>query len=85
VARQQLAVFSVALVPQFLVPGAAVLPAALAMAGVIVAFDLLWYGSTALAVDRLRRVLQPRLTRRLEKVTGAVLMAFGVRLATEAR
>jgi threonine/homoserine/homoserine lactone efflux protein len=55
------------------------------MAGVIVAFDLLWYGSTALAVDRLRRVLQPHLTRRLEKVTGAVLVAFGVRLATEAR
>jgi threonine/homoserine/homoserine lactone efflux protein len=84
-ANPKLAVFFVALFPQFLVPGAAVLPAALAMAGVIVTFDLLWYGSTALAVDRLRRVLQPHLTRRLEKVTGAVLVAFGVRLATEAR
>lgn len=84
-ANPKLAVFFVALFPQFLVPGAAVLPAALAMASVIVAFDLLWYGSTALAVDRLRRVLQPRLTRRVEKVTGAVLMALGVRLATEAR
>lgn len=84
-ANPKLAVFFVALFPQFLVPGAAVLPAALAMAGVIVAFDLLWYGSTALAVDRLRKVLRPHLTRRLEKVSGAVLMAFGVRLATEAR
>ena len=84
-ANPKLAVFFVALFPQFLVPGAAVLPAALAMAGVIVAFDLVWYGSTALAVDRLSRALRPRLTRRLEKVSGAVLTAFGVRLATEAR
>jgi threonine/homoserine/homoserine lactone efflux protein len=84
-ANPKLAVFFVALFPQFLVPGAAVLPAALAMAGVIVAFDLLWYGSTALVVDRLRRVLRPRLTRSLQKVTGAVLLALGVRLATEAR
>jgi threonine/homoserine/homoserine lactone efflux protein len=84
-ANPKLAVFFVALFPQFLVPGAAVLPAALAMAGVIVTFDLLWYGSTALAVDRLRRMLRPYLIRRLEKVTGAVLLAFGVRLAAEAR
>jgi threonine/homoserine/homoserine lactone efflux protein len=41
-ANPKLAVFFVALFPQFLTPEAAVLPAAAAMAGGIVAFDLVW-------------------------------------------
>jgi threonine/homoserine/homoserine lactone efflux protein len=84
-ANPKLAVFFVALFPQFLSPGAAVLPAALAMAAVIVAFDIVWYGSIALLVDRFREVLRPRVMRRLERLSGAVLVAFGVRLATESR
>lgn len=84
-ANPKLAVFFVALFPQFLAPGAAVLPAALTMAAVIVAFDLVWYGSVALLVDRFRELLRPRLSRRLEQVSGAVLVAFGLRMATEAR
>jgi threonine/homoserine/homoserine lactone efflux protein len=84
-ANPKLAVFFVALFPQFLAPGAAVLPTALAMAVVIVTFDFIWYGSVALAVDRFRALLRPRLFRRLEKLSGVVLVAFGVRLATEAR
>jgi threonine/homoserine/homoserine lactone efflux protein len=84
-ANPKLAVFFVALFPQFVAPGASVLPAALAMAAVIVAFDVVWYGSVALAVDRFRRALRPRLTRWLERVSGAALIAFGLRLTAEAR
>jgi threonine/homoserine/homoserine lactone efflux protein len=84
-ANPKLAVFFVSLFPQFLTPGTAALPAALAMAAVIVAFDVLWYGAVAVAVDRVRRALRPRVLRRLEQAGGAVLVAFGLRLATEAR
>jgi threonine/homoserine/homoserine lactone efflux protein len=84
-ANPKLAVFFVALFPQFVAPGASVLPAALAMAAVIVVFDVVWYGSVALAVDRFRRALRPRLSRWLERVSGAALIAFGLRLTAEAR
>lgn len=77
--------FFVALFPQFLTPGTAVLPAALAMAMVIIAFDVIWYGSVAILVDRFRGAVRPKLVHRLEQVCGAVLVAFGIRLATEAR
>jgi threonine/homoserine/homoserine lactone efflux protein len=81
----KLAAFFVALFPQFLSPGTPVLPAALSMAGIIVAFDLVWYSALALAVDRARTLLGPRLQRRLERVSGAVMLGFGVKLAAEAR
>jgi threonine/homoserine/homoserine lactone efflux protein len=84
-ANPKLAVFFVSLFPQFIEPATAVLPAALAMAAVIVLFDVLWYGTVAMLVDRVRDALAERLLRRLERLTGAVLVFFGIRLATEAR
>ena len=76
-ANPKLAVFFCALFPQFLGPDAAVLPAALAMAGVIVVLDIVWYGSVALAVHHLRARWRPRLIRRLEQVSGTVLTRSG--------
>jgi threonine/homoserine/homoserine lactone efflux protein len=64
-ADPKLAVFFVALFPQFLNPGAAVLPAAPALAGGIVAFDLVWYGTVAVLVDRFHRALRPRMDARV--------------------
>ena len=84
-ANPKLAMFFVALLPQFLTPGTPVLPAAAAMAAVIVVFDVVWYGTVALLVDRFRRALQARLPHRLEQLSGAVLVAFGLRLAAESR
>jgi threonine/homoserine/homoserine lactone efflux protein len=81
----KLAVFFVALFPQFLQPGSAVLPAALAMAGVITALDLVWYSTLAYAVDRARTALRPRVQRVMERCTGAVMVALGVRLAVDPR
>jgi threonine/homoserine/homoserine lactone efflux protein len=81
----KLAVFFVALFPQFLHRGAPVLPYALAMAGTIVLLDLLWFTALAYTVDRAQAVLRPRVRRRLERLTGTVMVGIGVRLAAEAR
>jgi threonine/homoserine/homoserine lactone efflux protein len=83
VANPKLAIFFVSLFPQFVSPGESVLPAALAMSATIVGFDLLWYGSIAFFVDRFRRAIAPRFIQRLERVTGAVLLGFGLRVAAE--
>lgn len=84
-ANPKLAVFFVALFPQFLSRDAAVLPLALAMAATIVILDLAWYSLLAYAVDRARAMLRPRVQRLLERLTGAVMVGLGVRLATETR
>jgi threonine/homoserine/homoserine lactone efflux protein len=79
----KLAVFFVALFPQFLTPGTAVLPAALAMAATVVALDFGWFALLAWAVDRAGRVLKPRLRTWMERTAGGVMLAFGVLVATE--
>jgi threonine/homoserine/homoserine lactone efflux protein len=85
-ANPKLAVFFVALFPQFIPPGAAVLPSALAMVGVIVALDLVWYSLLAFLVARARRAfVAGPWGRRVERVTGAVLIGLGIRLAFERR
>jgi threonine/homoserine/homoserine lactone efflux protein len=81
----KLAVFFVALFPQFLRSDAPVLPYALGMAGVIVALDVAWFSVLAFAVDRARRILQPKVQAALERFTGAVMVGLGIRLATESR
>lgn len=80
----KLAVFFVALFPQFLGPDTAVLPAALGMAVVLVAVDVLWFSTLAYAVDRAGTLLRPRVRRAMERVTGGVMVALGLRLAVEA-
>lgn len=85
VCNPKLAVFFIALFPQFLRPGAAVLPAAIAMALVIVALDVGWFSGLIYLVHRVRMLVKPRVQRWLERVTGGVLVALGVRLAIEAR
>ncbi len=85
VSNPKLAAFFVALFPQFLRPGTPVLPLALAMAATIVLFDLVWYSALAFTVDRARTVLGPRVQRRLERLSGAVMIGFGLRLGAEAR
>ncbi len=84
-ANPKLAVFFIALFPQFLSPGASVLPAALAMGTVIVCFDLLWFGTLICTVDRAGRLLRPRVRRAMERTTGAVMVALGLRVAVESR
>lgn len=85
-ANPKLAAFFVALFPQFIPHGAAVLPRALMMAVVIVAVDLVWYSTLALLVARARKAFTDGgWGRRIERLTGAVLIGLGVRLALERR
>lgn len=85
ISNPKLAVFFVALFPQFLKPHTAVLPYALAMAATIVGFDLIWYSMLSMAVDRARSLLRPGFQQAMQRFTGAVLVALGVRLVAEAR
>lgn len=84
-ANPKLAVFFVALFPQFLDPHAAVLPAALLMAGVIVCFDLLWFGTLIYAVHRAGALLRPKVRATMERITGGVMIALGVSVAVDQR
>ena len=82
----KLAVFYVALFPQFVPAGAPVLPAAVLMAATIVAFDLVCYSVLAYAVTRARRAfVDGPWARRAERLTGAVLIGLGARLVLERR
>ncbi|MGH8862379.1 MAG: LysE family translocator, partial [Jatrophihabitantaceae bacterium] len=84
-ANPKLAVFFVALFPQFLTPGDAVLPAALAMAATIVVLDFVWFSTLAWTVERAGRALRPRVRRVMERTTGGVMVALGLRVAVQAR
>ena len=85
-ANPKLAVFFVALLPQFIPRGAPVLPYALAMAAILIAADFSIYVSLGAAVSRTKRMVAgTRFTRRVEQVTGAVLLALAGRLAFASR
>jgi threonine/homoserine/homoserine lactone efflux protein len=84
-ANPKLSVFFVALFPQFVPDGAPVLPLTLAMGVLLVAIDFAWYSLLALLVSRAHRALRATFARRLEQLTGAVLVALGLRLALEHR
>jgi threonine/homoserine/homoserine lactone efflux protein len=86
IANPKLAAFFVALFPQFVPDGAPVLPSALLMAATIVVIDLAWYSALAYLVARARRAfVEGPWLRRFERLTGAVLVGLGVRLALERR
>jgi threonine/homoserine/homoserine lactone efflux protein len=86
VANPKLAAFFVALFPQFVPRVAPVLPSALLMAATIVAIDFAWYSSLACLVARARRAfVEGPWLRRFERLTGAVLVGLGIRLALERR
>jgi RhtB (resistance to homoserine/threonine) family protein len=79
-------VFYLALLPQFLSPGMAVLPKSLVLAAIHFALGILWLGFVAWGVDRSRRFfLRPALRRAMDALCGTVLVALGLRLALEQR
>ena len=85
-ANPKLAVFFVALFPQFIPHGAPVLPCALAMAAILILADFAIYVSLGAGVSRAKRAFASTgFARRVEQVTGAVLLALAGRLALTAR
>lgn len=85
-ANPKLAVFFVALFPQFVPSGAPVLPWTLAMAAILIAVDLVYFSALAWVVARARHaIVGSRLARRIEQLTGAVMIGLGARVALESR
>jgi threonine/homoserine/homoserine lactone efflux protein len=82
----KMAAFFPALLPQFVPAGDPAFAALLLLGFLFSALTLAWLAGYAFAVakagDFLRR---PRIRRVLEALTGAVLVALGIRLATERR
>jgi threonine/homoserine/homoserine lactone efflux protein len=80
----KMAVFFTSLLPQFVPGGTASFSLLLGLGLLFCAMTLTWLTAYAFAVARAGDVLRrPRVRRVLDAVVGAVLMAFGLRLATE--
>jgi threonine/homoserine/homoserine lactone efflux protein len=80
------ALFFLTFLPQFVDRDRAVLPQTLTLAAIHVVVGLIWLTTYAHLVDRARAVLTaPRVKAWLERTTGAVLIALGVRVAVERR
>jgi threonine/homoserine/homoserine lactone efflux protein len=85
-ANPKLAVFFIALLPQFVPDGAPVLPWTLAMATMLIVVDLVYFTLLAWVVSRAKRaVVGSRLARRVEQLTGGVMIALGLRVALESQ
>jgi threonine/homoserine/homoserine lactone efflux protein len=82
----KMAAFFPALLPQFAPSGGASFPALLALGLVFCSLTLVWLSAYAVAVARAGDFLRrPSIRRVTEAMTGAVLVALGLRLATERR
>jgi threonine/homoserine/homoserine lactone efflux protein len=79
-------VFYIAVIPQFVPDGVAPLPMGLALALVHVIESMVWFTGIIFATQFARRWLSsPRAARIIDRVTGGILVGFGVTLALEAR
>jgi threonine/homoserine/homoserine lactone efflux protein len=86
VSNPKLAVFFVALFPQFVPDGAPVLPYALALVALQVACDVAYYSALAWMVARARRAFTSSpLMSWVERLTGTVMVGFGLRVMLERR
>jgi len=82
----KIAIFFTSFLPQFVDSSHAVLPQTLLLGGIHLAMSLVWMLSFAAIASRAAEILRrPRIKAILDRVTGCVLIAFGVRLATEHR
>ena len=79
-------VFYIAVIPQFIPDGVAPLPMGLALGLVHVVESMVWFTAIIFATQFARRWLSsPRSARIIDRVTGGILVGFGVTLAIEAR
>jgi threonine/homoserine/homoserine lactone efflux protein len=86
VLNPKVGIFYLAFLPQFIGPGDPVLERSLLLAALHIGIGLVWLSLLSLGVGRIRPLVESRLWRaRLEGVSGAVLIALGVRLAAARR
>lgn len=80
----KLGVFFVTFLPQFVLPGQAVLPRLFELGLIFAVIGWVWMNLYGLFVTRLRAVITaPRVRQWMQRVTGLVLLGFGARLALE--
>lgn len=79
-------VFYVSFLPQFIPAGASVLGWSVLLASIHNILGLLWFGALVLATRPLLKVLRrPGVLSWLDRATGALFVAFGLKLALSAR
>ncbi len=79
-------IFFVSFLPVFIPRGVPVAPAAMILGSVFLAEGIVWLSVIALLGDRLNVLLsRASIRRRMEQLTGLVMIGFGVRLALERR
>jgi threonine/homoserine/homoserine lactone efflux protein len=79
----KMAVFFASLLPQFVAAEGADFQSLTVLGLVFCAMTFIWLTACALLVAKAGEVLRPRLKRAIEGLTGAVLIALGLRLAVE--
>jgi threonine/homoserine/homoserine lactone efflux protein len=79
----KIAVFFVSLLPQFVTPGGEPALALILLGVVFSAMGLAWLTLYAVVVARAGDLLRGRARRAIDAIAGAVLVLFGLRLATE--
>jgi threonine/homoserine/homoserine lactone efflux protein len=80
----KMAVFFSSLLPQFVPAGPTAFATMLGLGLLFVSMTLAWLSLYAVVVSRAGDLLRrPRIRRTIDAVSGALLVAFGVRLATE--
>jgi RhtB (resistance to homoserine/threonine) family protein len=86
VLNPKVAIFYLTFLPQFIAPGEPVFRRSLLLAGIHIAMGVLWLSAYAWFIERLGAVLtRPRVKAWLERATGGLLIALGVRLAWDRR
>jgi len=86
VLNPKVALFYLALLPQFIAPGEPVLARSLLLAAIHACISVSWQSVLSLALGRIRPWLgRPAVYRTLEALTGSLLLGFGVRLALATR
>jgi threonine/homoserine/homoserine lactone efflux protein len=82
----KVALFYLTFLPQFISPGDPVIARSLLLAGIHAALGVIWLTVYAYFVSKLSELLnRPRVKRNIERVTGALLVGFGLRLVWEQR
>ena len=79
-------IFFISFLPVFIPRGVPVAPAALILGGIFLAEGIVWLAAIVLLGDRLNAMVsRASVRRRMERLTGLVMIGFGVRLALERR
>ncbi len=82
----KIAVFYTSLIPQFVAPGQSIFARSLVLGGLFDLMAIVWLFAYACVVAKAGAVLRrPGVKRWLDRLTGTVLVAFGLRLATGRR